>query len=403
LKDELERRYLPVSGLKDDLLKRLFEVMQDEILDGEGKATGVTFPPEELKGGETPGSIDASVNQASIEQHVDKGASEVAKQGADLVISVTEAYDESTFATSEVTQVAVVGTAEANQKSLDAVAEVESSLVDTAATDETNGDGLDSASSGNTIVKEANPHSEGHGDTIEKNPEDDTNKKMAVDDEPSNLTGGDIKLGLDEHSKILKLEDEPAPPDDMLHSDHEDSDAVAVAEPEDDTSKKMIIDDVPSGPTHTNVELGAKVDCKIEQEEVSILSDATALHAYPKEHIVAAAKGLALPRRTLMSGYTSDIDLDRKEESPDRNSREKLNLDRSSGDESMDEDVMESKHADSYIKPDDLIGKTEVTSEHVFKEVSLLDTHAEGSSAHSKEVVTEEKPPTPTEKRKPEG
>ena len=66
-------------------------------------------------------------------------------------------------------------------------------------------------------------------------------------------------------------------------------------------AKKMIIDDVPFGPTHTNVELGAKVGYKIEQEEVSILSDATALHAYPKEHIVAMAKGLALPRRTLMS------------------------------------------------------------------------------------------------------
>jgi len=71
----------------------------------------------------------------------------------------------------------VVGTVEASQKSLDAVAEVESSLVDTAATDETNGDGLDSASSGNTIVKKANPHSEGHDDTIEKTPEDDTNNK----------------------------------------------------------------------------------------------------------------------------------------------------------------------------------------------------------------------------------
>jgi len=238
LKDELERRYLLVSGLKDDLLKRLFEAMQDEILDGEGKATVVTSPPEEPDGGETPGSIVASVNQASIEQHVDKGASEVAKQGADLVISVTEAYDESTFATSEVTQEAVVGTAKASQKSLDAVAEVESSLVDTAATDETNGDGLDSASSGNTIVKEANPHSEGHDDTIEKTPEDDTNKKMAVDDEPSDLTGSDIKLGLDVHSKILKLEDELAPPDMKLHSHREDSDDVAVAEPEDDTSKK---------------------------------------------------------------------------------------------------------------------------------------------------------------------
>jgi len=62
LKDELERRYLLVNGLKDDLLKRLFEAMQDEILDGEGKATVVTSPPEEPDGGETPGSIVASVN-----------------------------------------------------------------------------------------------------------------------------------------------------------------------------------------------------------------------------------------------------------------------------------------------------------------------------------------------------
>ena len=132
----------------------------------------------------------------------------------------------------------VVGTAEASQRSLDVVVEVESSVVNTVATDETNGNGPDSTSSGNTKVKEANSHSEGHGDTIEKTSEDDTNMKMVVDDEPSNLNGGDIKLGLDEHSKILKLEDEPAPPDMKLHSHREDSDVVAVAEPEDDTSKK---------------------------------------------------------------------------------------------------------------------------------------------------------------------
>ena len=56
----------------------------------------------------------------------------------------------------------------------------------------------------------------------------------------------------------------------------------------------MIIDDVPSGLTHTNVELGAHVDYKIEQEEVSTLFDATALHAYPKERIVATAKVLVV-------------------------------------------------------------------------------------------------------------
>ena len=102
-------------------------------------------------------------------------------------------------------------------------------------------------------------------------------------------------------------------------------------------------------------------------------------------------------------GSTSNIDLDKEEESPDGSSCEKLSLDKSSGDESMDEDVMESRHADSNIKPDDLGGKTVVTSEHVLEEVSLLDSAAESSSAHTNEVVAEEKPPSPAEKRKPEG
>jgi len=34
LKDELLRRNLPVTGLKDDLVKRLFVAIQDKILDG---------------------------------------------------------------------------------------------------------------------------------------------------------------------------------------------------------------------------------------------------------------------------------------------------------------------------------------------------------------------------------
>ncbi|CAL5084168.1 unnamed protein product [Urochloa decumbens] len=842
LKDELQRRNLPVSGLKNDLVKRLFEAIQDKVLDG-GEKTSGGAPREELKGGEIPGSVDASVNEASIEEHIDGGSCEVRKQGADLVISVTEAYDESILATSEVTQEAVIGTAEASQRSLDAVAEVESSLVDTAATDETNGNGLESASNGNTrveeatcsedngdtidkipeddtnkkmvvddvpsdvtggdiklglnmcgkilemedvsappddnvlhgdrenadavataepedgtskkmaseltvkvdcktkqevpalpdaigesilatsevtqeastaeasqrsldavaevesslvntsamktngsglessssgnivleeanpcsedhsdniektpeddtnknmiiddvpsdvtgcdiklclnmhgkilemedvsappddnvlhgdhedavvvataepeddtskkmaiklsvkvdckieqeevlalpdaidesilvaseitqeaavgtaeasqrsldavaevesslvntsamgtngnglesassgniIVEEANPHSEDHSDTIEETPEDDTNKKMDVDDVPSDVTFDDIKLGLKIYGKILEKKDVTAPPDDIvLDGDHEDADAVAAAKPEDNTSKKIITDDVLSDVTHTTVKLGVKADFKIEKEEVPTLPDGIELHADPKEADVVAdfsvntlmygnghgdpkcsvgdtkpflcrekdqvsevnpdldsqikcvsifddnistnerndVKGnlnadgcdleleakqeMVKPSATITSPgdhlqvldvdkephkngtslqelrSTSNIDLDREKESPDGSSREKLNFDRSSGDESMDEDLAESKHADSNVKSDDLGGKTEVTSEHVLKEASLLDTAAEGSTAHTKEVVAEEKPPSPAEKRKHE-
>ncbi|KAF8679228.1 hypothetical protein HU200_046002 [Digitaria exilis] len=496
LKDELQRRNLPDSGLKDDLVKRLFEAMHDNILDG-GEKTSDKTPSEQLKSIETLVSVDASVNQASMEEHIDEGSSQVTKQGTDLVISVTEACDESMLATSEVTQEAIVYTAEATQTSLDAVAEV-----DTATTDEASGNDLESASSGNARVEEANPRSEDHSDTTEKTPEDDTNKKMGVDDVPSDLNGGGIKLGLNMHRKILEMKDVPAPLDDViLHGDPEDVDAVAAAEPEDGISKKMAIDEVSSDITHATAKLGVKVDCKTEQDEVQALPDAIELHADPKDaDVVAAAENMIAkdnfnvntlmygnghrdpmlsngdtkpflcrekdqvsevnpdldsqvkcvsifndnvstnkkndvkgnlnaddcdleleakqevfkPSSTIPSpgdhlqvldvskelhkngtsllelGSTSNIDLDREKESPDGTSSEKLNFDRCSGDESVDADVAESRHtnSNSNINSVDLGGKTEVTSEHVLKEVSLLDTAAE------------EKPPSPAEKRK---
>ncbi|CAN6226173.1 unnamed protein product [Urochloa humidicola] len=426
------------------------------------------------------------------------------------VPALPDAIGESILATSEVTQEAAVGTAETSKRSLDAVVEVESSLINTSAI-ETNGNGLESASSDNILVEEANPRSEDHCDTIEKAPEDDTKKKMDVDDVPSDVTFDDIKLGLNMCSEILEKKDATATLDDIvLDGDHEDADAVAAAEPEDNTSKKIATDDLLSDVTHTTVKLGIKADCKMEEEEAPTLPDAIELHADSKEDDVVAAAENMIPKdnfsvNTLMYGNghgdpncsdgdtkpflcrekdqvsevnrdldsqvkfvsvlddnistnekndvkgnlnadgcdlelevkqlmvkpsstvtslgdhlqvldaekglhkngtslqelhsASNIDLDREKESPNGSSREKLNFDRSSGDESMDEDLADSKHADSNIKSDDLGGKTEVTSEHVLKEVSLLDTAAEGFSAHTKEVVAEEK--LPMEKRKP--
>ena len=80
-------------------------------------------------------------------------------------------------------------------------------------------------------------------------------------------------------------------------------------------------------------------------------------------------------------------------------SPEKLNLDRSSGDESMEDDVMEIKQVESNVNSDNLRGKTEFSSEHV-KEVTLPDSVVKGSSVDTKEVIAEEEPAASIEKRK---
>ncbi|KAL6656999.1 hypothetical protein ACP70R_004779 [Stipagrostis hirtigluma subsp. patula] len=462
LKDELERRKLPIKGLKDDLVRTLFEAIQGEALDGGEETSPVTPPVEELKGGETTGSRDASVYEALIEQNVDEGLSEVTKQGADPDTYVTDTSNESLVAnldvsqeaivgTAEVSQLVVVGTAEVSQKgvvgnrevsqrTLGAVVEVEAPPVDVgpAATDdsccESNVVDLETAPSGNSLVKDVHPHPEGHDDTIEKTPEDDSSDKMAVHDLPSDTTSINIKLGIDVDTKILRQEAVTTPPRTIvLHANDRDADIVAAPEPGDGTSKKMAIGDVL--PTSSNVrlvvsEVNPDLGCKIKPVSVSDdipTNEKCNMNAGNSDLKLVVKLEMVKPLSTIRSRgddllaldsnkelhkngttlqelqSTTNIDLDRKEDSPDGSSLEKVNLDKSSGDESMDEDVMESKHVESNIKSDDGGGRTKVTSDHVLKELALVDTVPKGSLPCTKEVVAEEKPPSPTDKRKIEG
>ncbi|ONL98542.1 SAP domain-containing protein [Zea mays] len=106
--------------------------------------------------------------------------------------------------------------------------------------------------------------------------------------------------------------------------------------------------------------------------------------------------------KELVKNQTSLEDIDStdnvdsyKKDSPEGGSPEKLNLDRSSGDESMEEDTVEIKQDESNMKSDDLGGKNEFNSEDV-KEVILPDSVVEAS----KEAMAEEKSAASTEKRK---
>ncbi|GJN10955.1 hypothetical protein PR202_ga29105 [Eleusine coracana subsp. coracana] len=172
LKDELQQRNLPITDLKDDLMKRLSEEIQhEENTDGE------TPPDEGLKRVVTPGSVDVSVCQASGERNVDEGMSEVMKQVRDVVISVTESVNESLVPTTKSRKESVVGTSESSQRTLDAVTEIDEGI---------------------------NPQSEYHNDIIERAPQDDTSRKIVGDGVPSGISSISIKLGVDEDRKMLE-------------------------------------------------------------------------------------------------------------------------------------------------------------------------------------------------------
>ncbi|XP_010261185.1 PREDICTED: apoptotic chromatin condensation inducer in the nucleus [Nelumbo nucifera] len=96
------------------------------------------------------------------------------------------------------------------------------------------------------------------------------------------------------------------------------------------------------------------------------------------------------------------VDLGKNNNSADVGSLEKLNLDRSSGDDSMEEDVLESKQIDSNHNSDEVGDRTDLTKVHVVKEENAIDAVGAGSSSEKKEIPAEIKnaPSVPVEKRK---
>ncbi|VAH43586.1 unnamed protein product [Triticum turgidum subsp. durum] len=308
LKDELSRRNLPTDGLKDDLVKRLFEELQGDIFGGDGPVGG-SPPDDDLKEDEAPGSADASVCQAAVEQNVDEGPSQVATLEGYPVGSVTEASEESADATTEVIQDAVVSTEEVSQTTL--VAEASEKNAD--ATTEVIQDAVVSTEevSQTTLVAEASEKSadattEVSQDAVVSNEEvsqttlvaaievsDAPLVDMAKADEisPSGAVAanGDHLESAPSGSNVVK----EASPQADRHSE-----IIAEKTPEEGTIKKVIANYLPCDVASTDVKLDAtsakdKLDADIvEQDAVSSLPDASASHVDPLDvDAVAAAPG----------------------------------------------------------------------------------------------------------------
>ncbi|KAK3211946.1 hypothetical protein Dsin_016652 [Dipteronia sinensis] len=98
----------------------------------------------------------------------------------------------------------------------------------------------------------------------------------------------------------------------------------------------------------------------------------------------------------------ANVYMDKKNDSADVGYSEKLNLDRSSGDDSMEEDVLDSKQIDSKDSSEGARDRTENIEAPVVKEESPVAVVGDGLSADKKDdhVENKSRPVVPAEKRK---
>lgn len=445
LKDELRKRKLPVKGLKEELVRRLFDSIQSER------------EAEEA---------DEDVGVNVDDQLPDANASK------ENTVTVTEVHQETVV---HVTQQVEVPTTEVGQES--AISPTRGApSVDLEEASTAKGEVPESFAGGNLTFEEVQVHTKSTNEPVhEKTTDVDTNEAVIVNDAidvNSDLTPAEVKFCAREASKIEEQDFPPAPVD-ALTSDAVglmdtdvvtaatsdagpmDTDAV-TAEPVSDDGEKLVPKDdlgnkvsmydeehnnsdtmnedcklIISKPNNqvpeVSPDLGSQIKCEsISSDNLStnkknnIEDNLNAnnfdleLEVQPK--MVEPSSGITSlggdlqpldDDKELVKNQTSLEDLDStanvdsyKKDSPEAGSPEKLNLDRSSGDESMEEDVAEIKQVESNMKSDDLGGNNELklNSEDV-KEVILPDSVVEPS----KEVIAEEKSAASAEKRKLEG
>jgi len=440
LKDELRKRKLPVKGLKDELVRRLFDSIQSE------------------REAEETEEADEDVGVNVDDQLPDANASE------ENTVTVTEVHQETVV---HITQQVEAPTTEVGQESaLSPTRGAPSVDVEEAST--AKGEVPESFAG---TFEEVQVQTESTNEPLhEKTSDIDTNEAVIVNDAidvNSDLTPAEVKLGTMEASKIEEQDFPPAPVD-ALTSDASgpmdtdvvtaatsdagpmDTDVVTAAPvsddgeklaPKDDLGNKVSMYDeehnnsdtmnedrkpIESKPINqvpeVSPDLGSQIKCEsISSDNLStnkknnIEDNLNAnnfdleLEVQPK--MVEPSSGITSlggdlqpvdDDKELVKNQTSLEDLDStanvdsyKKDSPEGGSPEKLNLDRSSGDESMEEDVAEIKQVESNMKSDVLEGKNELNSEDV-KEVILPDSVVEPS----KEVIAEEKSAASAEKRK---
>lgn len=445
LKDELRKRKLPVKGLKEELVRRLFESIEsEEASDESAEDVGANEGAPIGKDAKDVGAnepADQAPEEHTVSQKTTVSVTEICQE------SMVHASQETAVPLPEVSQEIMASSVEqspgdnvvANRESLSTEAPAEQ------------GDQPESVAGEISTVQAGHQHAESMNMHIEETPEVVANGTAVVADVTSadlksDLISSEAKSDTAEASKTDKQDTLPKPVDAQIpDADPMDTDVAAASmnndgkrfvtknDLGDNTSidnevysselmnedHKPIVSKSNNQVPEVSPDLGSPVKCEsISSDDISnnkknIKDNMNAnnfdLELEVKPEMVKPSSGITSlggelqpldDDKELVKNQFSFEDIDSTANVDEVGSPEKLNLDRSSGDESLEDDVMEIKQLDFSVKSDDLRGKTEPNSSEHVKEVSLPDSVVKGSSVDTKEVIAEEKPSASTEKRK---
>lgn len=230
--------------------------------------------------------------------------------------------------------------------------------------------------------------------------------KTQLDREDSNICKGNEGLKPLQEKDVLK----------PLHEDVIDSSAPAnqVSEVSPNLGFEIISDSISTDSVSNNEKIELKDNVITDTVKLE-LDDIKAEMVEPSSSNVVAVGGKWHPMdveepQEKASGEEEDesnatvADVSKNNDSLDAGYSEKLNLDRSSGDESMEEDVLDIKQIDSKYNSNEKGDKSEKSEVHVLKEENLIDVTGSDLPMDQKEVHVENKihghAAVPAEKRK---
>ncbi|XP_074592371.1 uncharacterized protein LOC141848210 [Curcuma longa] len=402
LKEELKKRKLPVRGLKEELVRRLSDALDAEVMENKKKLN------DEVKEDEPKVAENSEVESATMVGKVKVPNVQDDFSSATMVDKVKDP-DEQDGATNATMVV----------KDSDISGVVKTDISD------------DHSDVGKTDVATKA--------TLEVT-NIDINQDLKMEDAGAVISGSDASI-LETEAQVESLEDGATESHNVTLqyvSDAVVTNSEAKLDELMQDDSKLPLEDIKASPESNNqvsvfsLDLGSQVKCEsLPIDSVSIIEknklkdNLNADDFYLEQEVVK--QEMVQPSSSIVPSLGGDlqivhdakenvnhlvsvedtnvkkyifVDEGKKEDNLDEESPEKLNLDRSSSDELMEDDVLESKNIDSNIKSEELVEKTEVIQELVVSDTINIDVKQDGLILE--ETINEDikKPALLSEKRK---